>query len=160
MKLKEIREASGKKQRDVVKAAVSSGMDKRIDVSTYSRCENGVVLLKPKDGSIVADVIGAEVSDFYAEEDVDFGILRPQKARRKDRMSECYKLTIRLDKGLASRFEWALGVLNVTSKTECVKKYVRLIIKTAERRQKESPPVMEPQTAGAAETASTNTPQV
>lgn len=68
----------------------------------------------------------------------EHGLKYSKKAVAGPAGENVYKLTARLENELASRFFWALGVLGVSDKTEWVKKYVRLTIKTAERRQKKS----------------------
>ncbi len=86
----------------------------------------------------------------------EHGLKCPKKANVGQDRENVYKLTTRLENELASRFFWALGVLGVSDKTEWVKKYVRLTIKTAERRQKKSAACVAAQTTQSLEKHSTH----
>ena len=89
----------------------------------------------------------------------EHGLKCPKKAVTVPAGKNVYKLTARLENELASRFFWALDVLGVSDKTEWVKKYVRLTIKTAERRQKKSADCAATQTTQDREKHSTHTIQ-
>jgi hypothetical protein len=67
---------------------------------------------------------------------VDYRLSQPQTGRKPDRRKKCVRLDVRLDIDVARRFEWALGVMGVTNKTNWVNKCVLRFIKAAERREK------------------------
>lgn len=135
-KMRELRIGKRYSQQHV--ADIVAKVEPRADVPLISRYENGVCLATPAQARAMCELYECGLADLYDVEDLDFGRNRLKRASAERGEGLPYKLTARLENELASRFFWALGVLGVSDKTEWVKKYVRLTIKAAERRQKKA----------------------
>lgn len=97
MRLKEMR--GERKQKDVVQYIQKS--DPRVDVSLYSKYENGVALPTPPQLKAVCDFLGVDVSDIYADEEINLKSCKPtirSAAVKSSDEPDTYNLCVRLER--------------------------------------------------------------
>lgn len=104
-------------------ASVLSKIDYRMDKQLFCKAENGAVMLIPEHAKALAEFYGCNITDLYTQKNVDYGIpiktgsTRSNKAASALESKLYYKLTVRLEKAIATRFIERLkadGYLGVT----------------------------------------------
>ena len=98
MKLKEIRESRQIRQVDMVDKLRK--VEPRVDISTYSRYENGVCLPTPPQLTCIAQALDTSPDKLYAPEEVDFGIHGVRKLKRR---RDIYKIQFEIHSEYMSR---------------------------------------------------------
>lgn len=139
MRLKQARQAAGLTQPQAV--ARLRHAPRGFDVPMLSRCESGFVVPTPPTLRELAALYGAEIAALYEPAELDYGLGRPKKPAGKAGGKEAYKLTVRLDPGLASRLMEALDVLGIDGPTAWVTRYARYTVRRAARRRTGTPAV-------------------
>ncbi len=129
MRLRQARQSAGLTQPQAVERLKDAPAG--FDVPTLSRCENGVVVPTPVTLRELAAIYGTEASGLYDPEELDYGLGRPKKPAVPPGGKDVYKLTVRLDAGLASRLFAALDALGVDGPTAWVTRYARYTVRRA-----------------------------
>lgn len=131
MRLKQARQAAGLTQPQAV--AQLRHAPNGFDVPMLSRCESGFVVPTPPTLRELAALYGTEIAALYEPAELDYGLGGPKKPAGKAGGKEAYKLTVRLDPGLASRLMEALDVLGIDGPTAWVTRYAKRTIRRAEK---------------------------
>ena len=131
MRLRQARQSAGLTQPQAVERLKDAPAG--FDVPTLSRCENGVVVPTPVTLRELAAIYGTEASGLYDPEELDYGLGRPKKPAVPPGGKDVYKLTVRLDAGLASRLFAALDALGACGPTAWVTRYAKRTIRRAEK---------------------------
>lgn len=129
MRLKQARQAAGLTQPQAV--AQLRHAPNGFDVPMLSRCESGFVVPTPPTLRELAALYGTEIAALYEPAELDYGLGGPKKPAGKAGGKEAYKLTVRLDPGLASRLMEALDVLGIDGPTAWVTRYARYTVRRA-----------------------------
>lgn len=108
MNLRKFRLAANLQQSDVV--AHIKTTEPRFDVSLYSKIENHLCLPTVTDFRAICELIQADPNDIYCSHEVDFGLGRQSaiKTAGLTKVTDSYKLTVRVPVALASGFNEAL----------------------------------------------------
>lgn len=108
MKLKQLREASGYYQREIVKA--TKAIDCRVDSGLYSKIENGVTLPTPQMLRQFCRMFDCEPLDIYEKFEIDLtgcmSLPEAPRPKKRDRHRITRKATFRLS-------EWACKSLEM-----------------------------------------------
>ena len=129
MRLRQARQSAGLTQPQAVERLKDAPAG--FDVPTLSRCENGVVVPTPVTLRELAAIYGTEASGLYDPEELDYGLGRPKKPAVPPGGKDVYKLTVRLDAGLASRLFAALDALGAGGPTAWVTRYAQYTVRRA-----------------------------
>lgn len=145
MKIREVMKAKGVTNKDIVPALQK--VDGRINAPECSRMVGGVFNPTPPVFRALVKALGVEPSELASPEDVDYGLERPRNATKPTGVNRHYKMTVRLDLGIANDLQAMLEACGYTGPTDWVQHCYRNLRRQYKRRQKKNAPAV-----GAAET--------
>lgn len=129
MRLKEARLCAGLTQKQA-----TARLAKGFDGTMLSRCESGIVVPPPETLRRLAERYGVRVRELYSPAELDYGLHGPKTAVSSQGGKEHYKLTVRLENGLANDLQTALEILEIASVSEWVRKYAKRTIRRAKKK--------------------------
>lgn len=100
MKIKELRLSRGMTQETLI--VPMQEIDGRIRTPDLSKMEGGIVNPTPEMFRVICQVLEATPDEVCDPVDVDYGLQSPAKAAARRTRKECYHLSVRLPKELAS----------------------------------------------------------